>query len=179
MSSGIVLGFVIVALVVHRQERARTVRENNHPALLGFLTALGFLALALGVASVVRHRPLDAGAVTLVMASLVVGAGFGAARSRTVQVWRTPGGRTLCRDTPLTTILWFASVAGHFCIGTWIDRAAGAGSLGLSTLYLHLAVSLGVQGLLVRRRAASGPVRTRQLGGPASRSPRARAHAPG
>ncbi|WP_331721415.1 hypothetical protein [Streptomyces sp. NBC_00212] len=178
MSSGIALGLVIVALVVHRQERARTVRENCHPALPGLLAALGILALSFGVASVVKHHPLDAATVSLVMASLVVGAGFGVARARTVSVWREPGGPALCKDTARTTTLWFASVAAQFSIGAWIDKTTGAGALGFSALYLYLAVSLGTQSLLVRRRTASGPIHTPQLDGSASRSPRARVHTP-
>ncbi len=123
--------------------------------LLGFLGLLGILAFVFGVASVVKYHPLGATTIALTAASLVVAAGFGAARARTVRVWREPEGRALRQGTVVTTVLWLVSLAVHIGMDRWIDHTTEVGLLGASTLYLYLAVTLAVQSLLVRRRAAA------------------------
>ncbi|QSY51385.1 MULTISPECIES: hypothetical protein [Streptomyces] len=147
---------VVVGLVIRRQLRIRPVRRVGSliaPAVLG---VLGVAATAFGVASVVKDRPLTAMPVVLLVASLAVAAGFGVARARTVRVWRDPqGGEVLRKGTAATTGLWVAAGAVHLGLGLWIDHAAGAGILGPASLYAYLAVGLGAQNLLVRRRAAA------------------------
>ncbi|MEV5240064.1 hypothetical protein AB0K89_13280 [Streptomyces cinnamoneus] len=152
-----VVAVVVVALVVRRQLRTRRVRRIASlitPAALG---VLGTLALAFGIASVLKHHPLTTLPVVLLVASLAVAAGFGAARARTVRVWHGPEGDVLRKGTAATTGLWLASVSAHGALGLWIDHAAGAGMLGTASLYAYLAIGLGTQNLLVRARATAVP----------------------
>ncbi|MEV0263585.1 hypothetical protein AB0I49_19915 [Streptomyces sp. NPDC050617] len=154
-NGGIVIGLVIVVLVLRRQLGTRPVHGRGPVILLGVLGLLGIAALAFGVASVVQYHPLGAATIALTAASLAVSAGFGAARARTVRVWHAAEGRALRRGTVATAVLWFVSMAVHIGMDRWIDHTTGVGMLGLSTLYLCLAVTLTVQHLCVRRRAAT------------------------
>ncbi|KOG87666.1 hypothetical protein [Streptomyces varsoviensis] len=156
MNNGaIVIGLVIVALLIRGQLRTRPVHGNGPLLLLGFLGLLGLLAFVFGVASVVKYHPLGAATIALTAASLAIAAGFGAARARTMRVWQGPEGQALRRGTAVTTALWLVSLAVHIGMDRWIDHTTGVGLLGASTLYLYLAVTLAVQSLLVRRRAAA------------------------
>ena len=149
------MAVVVVGLVVRRQLRTRPVRRNGSliaPAVLGVLGAIG---IAVGIASVVKHHPLTTQSVVLLVASLAVAASFGAARARTVQIWRGPRNEVLRKGTAATTGLWFASVGVHIGLALWIDHATGAGSLGAASLYAYLAIGLGAQNLLVRGRATA------------------------
>ncbi|BDM69807.1 hypothetical protein HEK616_32940 [Streptomyces nigrescens] len=153
--AGLVLVVVIVALVVRQQLRTRPVRHIGSlvaPALLG---CLGVAGIAFGVFTVVKEHPLTALPIILLVVSLAVAAGFGAARARTVRVWRDPEGVVLRKGTAATTGLWLASVCAHIGLGLWIDHAAGAGVLGTVSLYAYLAIGLGTQNFLVRGQAAA------------------------
>ncbi|MFI1801621.1 hypothetical protein ACH427_30365 [Streptomyces sp. NPDC020379] len=146
---------LVVGLVIRQQLRTRPVRRYGSlitPAVFG---VLGVAGIAFGIASVVKDRPLTTLPVVLLVASLAVAAGMGAARSRTVRVWRGPQGEVLRKGTAATTALWLASVCAHFALGLWIDRAAGTGVLGAASLYAYLAIGAGTQNLLVRGRAAA------------------------
>jgi len=150
-----VIAVVVVGLVVRRQLLTRPVRPNGSliaPAVLGVLGALG---IAFGVASVIKYHPLTALPVVLLVVSMAIAVGFGAARARTVRVWRGSQGEVLRKGTAATTALWLASVGVHVVLGLWIDHAAGAGLLGTASVYAYLAISLGMQNLLLRGRAAA------------------------
>ncbi|MFC5144509.1 hypothetical protein [Streptomyces aureoversilis] len=154
-NAGIVIGIVIVALVIRRQLRTRPVHGKGGVVLLGVLGVLGVVALAFGVVSVVKEHAPGTVTVALLAASFLAAAGFGVARARMVTVWRAPEGRMLRTGAPAAMVLWLASLAVHIGLGEWIDHTTRAGLLGASTLHLYLAVTLAVQDLLVRRRAAS------------------------
>ncbi|MGX1850080.1 hypothetical protein OIU91_37940 [Streptomyces sp. NBC_01456] len=146
---------VVVGLVVRQQLRTRPVRRTGSlvtPALLG---VLGVVGIAFGVASVRKDHPLSALSVVLLVVSLALAAGFGAARARTVRVWHGSRDEVLRKGTAATTGLWVASVVTHYGLGRWIDHAAGAGVLGTVSLYAYLAIGLGTQNVLVRRRAVA------------------------
>lgn len=157
MNGGVplVLAVVVVGLVVRGQLRTRPVRRTGSliaPVVLG---VLGVAGIAFGIASVVKQHPLTTLPLALLVASLAVAASFGVARARTVQVWRGPQSEVLRKGTAATTGLWLASVGVHIGLALWIDHAAGAGLLGTASLYAYLAIGLGTQNLLVRRRAAA------------------------
>ncbi|MGW4641246.1 hypothetical protein ACWEN6_22170 [Sphaerisporangium sp. NPDC004334] len=154
----LLIAVVVVGLVVRRQLRTRPVRRNGSliaPVVLG---VVGAAAIAFGIASVVKYHPLTTLPIVLLLASLAVAASFGVARARTVRIWRGPQSEVLRKGTTATTALWLASVGVHIGLALWIDHAAGAGLLGTASLYAYLAIGLGTQNLLVRRRAAAlGP----------------------
>ncbi|MFC5724452.1 hypothetical protein ACFP1Z_30285 [Streptomyces gamaensis] len=154
-SSSIVIGLVIVALILRRQLRTRPVRDRATFIWIGVLTVLGILAVTFGVKSVTDHHSLSTVTYSALAASCAVAAAFGAVRARTVQVWRGPEGEPLRKGTAVTAVAWLASIAANLGMETWIDSTTGVGVLGFSTVYLYLAVGLGAQALLVRRRAAA------------------------
>ncbi|MFF4285259.1 hypothetical protein ACFY0R_08045 [Streptomyces sp. NPDC001633] len=156
-SVSLLIGLVIVALIIRRQLRTRPVRPRASligPAVLG---VLGVAALAFGVASVVKEHPLTPPVIALVVATLVIGVPLGLVRATTVRVWHDPERGVLRQGTLITTALWLVSAAVHAGMAEWIDHTAAAGLLGFSTLYLYLCVTYGVQGHMVRRRAAALP----------------------
>ncbi|MDT0454830.1 hypothetical protein RM550_03615 [Streptomyces sp. DSM 41527] len=144
----------VVGLVVRQQLRTRRVRRIGSLLTPAVFAVLGALGIAFGVVSVVKQHPLTGLPVVLLLVSLVVAAGFGAARARTVRVWRGPRGEVLRKGTAATSGLWLTSAGVHFGLGLWIDHTAGAGVLGAVSLYAYLAIGLGTQNLLVRGRAA-------------------------
>ncbi|MFG2530308.1 hypothetical protein [Streptomyces sp. NPDC048516] len=144
-----------VGLVMGQQLRTRRVRPVGSLLTPVVFAVLGIAGIAFGVASVVEHHPLTALPVVLLVVSLVVAAGFGAARARTVRVWCGPQGEVLRKGTAATTGLWLTSAGVHFGLGLWIDQTAGAGVLGAVSLYAYLAIGLGTQNLLVRGRATA------------------------
>ncbi|MFF8789814.1 hypothetical protein [Streptomyces sp. NPDC015125] len=156
-NGGAALGIavLVVGLAVRQQLRTRRVRRFGSLLTPAVFAVLGVSGIAFGVASVAEHHPLTAFPVALLVVSLVVAAGFGAARARTVRVWRGPRGEVLRKGTAATTGLWLISAGVHFGLGLWIDHAAGAGVLGVVSLYAYLAIGLGTQNLLVRGRAAA------------------------
>ncbi|MFJ4574443.1 hypothetical protein ACIP4W_23995 [Streptomyces sp. NPDC088846] len=153
---GLVIALVNVGFVVRQQLRIRPVRRNVSLIVPVILGVLGAALIALGIASVVKEHSLTALPVVLleVLASLAVAGLFGAVRARTVR-WREPRGEVLRQGAVATTGLWVASVAVHTGLALWTDHAAGTGSLGAASLYAYLAIGLGTQNLLVRRRAVA------------------------
>ncbi|THV26423.1 hypothetical protein [Glycomyces paridis] len=154
-TSAYTLAALVVAFVVFRQLRTRPFRPVGSlvaPAVFGVLGAAG---LAFGVASVVKFHPLTALPIVLLGASLAVAAALGAARARTVNVWRDSSGRLLRKGTVRTTGLWLLSFAVHLAFGLWIDHADGVGLLGTASLYAYIAIGLSAQHLLLRRRATA------------------------
>ncbi|MER0443791.1 hypothetical protein ABR738_04270 [Streptomyces sp. Edi4] len=151
----LVIAGLVVALVIRRQLRTRPVRRTGSllaPAILGVVGAAG---LGFGVASVVKERPLGTLPIVLLAMSLVVAAGFGVLRARTVRIWRDPQGAVVRKGTPATTALWVASGVAHLGLGLWIDQVEGVGILGAASLYAYLAIGLGAQNLSVRGRATA------------------------
>lgn len=153
--AGLVIAVVVVGLVIRRQLRTRPVSRAGSlvaPMAVGVFGAIG---IAFGIGSVVRYRPLTTLTVALLVASLAIAASFGVARARTVEIWRGPQSEVLRKGTAATTGLWLASGGVHIGLALWIDHAAGTGLLGSASLYAYLAIGLGTQNLLVRRRAAA------------------------
>jgi hypothetical protein len=150
--TSILIGLLVLALIIRRQLRVRRVRESAPFVLLGILVVLGVVAFTAGLRSVTQDHPLKALTVVLLVVSFVLAAGFGVLRATTVRLTRDRAGEALMQGTAATVALWVVSVGAHFGLDAWIDRTSGGGALGFSTVYLYLAVTLGVQGLVVRRR---------------------------
>ena len=94
----------------------------------------------------------------------MAGAGLGAIRAATVRIWRAQDGSAWRQGTMLTAALWLISLAAHLALDTIIDHASRIAALGTSSILLYLAVTLGVQREIVRRRTAlpaPGPFRVR------------------
>jgi hypothetical protein len=125
----------------------------------------------------------DAGGVSVVdaaalVASLAGAAGFGWLRGRVARVWAYDGVAYRRGGWP-TVALWAAGLAVHGgidVVAAAAQRAHGLGQIGSASIMLYLAVTLGIQALIVGRRAeaaleaaaAASPIvvpRTRPLAG--------------
>jgi hypothetical protein len=153
--AALVIAVVVVGLVVRRQLRTRPVSRVGSLAAPVAIGVFGVIGIAFGIASVVKYHPLTMLTIALLVASLAVAASFGVARARTVEIWRGPRSEVLLKGTAATAGLWLASGGVHIGLALWIDHAAGTGLLGSAFLYAYLAIGLGTQNLLVRRRAAA------------------------
>ena len=103
-----------------------------------------------------------AGAVTYaaLLGSLVLAAAFGVLRAATVRIWLQEG-QPWSRGSWVTASLWIVALAAHLGYDALVAGSRTAG-VGNATIVLYLAVSLGVQRLVVHQRAG----RLRQGGAP-------------
>jgi len=100
--------------------------------------------------------------------SLVLAAIFGALRARTVRVWLDDG-QAWSQGNWLTAVLWIASLAAHLGYDILVGHGNGIRGLGVATIVLYLAISLGFQRVLVMQRAhrlqLAGPAAVAEPGG--------------
>ena len=71
-----------------------------------------------------------------------------------MRVWRTEDGTAVSKGSAVTAGLWILSLAAHLALEYGIDRSTKVAGLGASTLLLYLAVTLGAQREVIRRRAS-------------------------
>jgi hypothetical protein len=101
--------------------------------------------------------------VAILAGSLLVAASaFGALRAATVRLWPVENW-VVGRGTWVTMALWAVSLVGHFAAGWAITRRGGPSGLDWASLLLYLGITLGVQNVVLTRRAvalrrAAGPI---------------------
>jgi len=92
--------------------------------------------------------------MTMLVASLVAAGAFGAIRGYTIRLWREDG--VLYRQgNALTVVLWLVAIGVHFGADVLIDHSGSATGLATTALLLYIAVTFGVQRLVVRSRAVA------------------------
>ena len=69
---------------------------------------------------------------------------FGALRARTVRVWLDDG-QAWSQGNWLTAVLWIASLAAHLGYDILVGHGNAIRGLGVATIVLYLAISLGFQ----------------------------------
>jgi hypothetical protein len=149
VATDIVLGVVVLALLIYRQVVARPVGARG-------LQIVGILAI-IGVLQTVqyfdKYHSSD-GTYAALGGSLVLAAIFGALRSATVRLW-IQDGQVWQKGNWLTGALWIVALAAHLGYDALVARGHGHGnpSVGDATVVLYLAVSLGIQRLIVQQRA--------------------------
>jgi NAD/NADP transhydrogenase beta subunit len=149
--TNILVGLVVVVLLIWRQVKTRPAQESSAARLVLILGVVGVITTVNAFNSHSGHHA-SGGTIGWIVVSLVVAAAFGAVRATTVQVWRDPNGVAWRRGTWLTAALWIVAIAAHLGLDVVIDHASGINGLGTATIYLYLAVSLGVQRELIRAR---------------------------
>lgn len=142
----IVIGAAVVILLLVRQVQKRSVREDSRPLIFLVLGVVGLFEAA----QYVKAHPVNSEAILLSVASLLIAAVFGVIRAYTVRLWREEG-QLFRQGNMLTVLLWIVAIAIHLGGDTLIDGAAKG--LSTTTLLLYLAVTLGVQQMVVRYRA--------------------------
>lgn len=143
----IVVAAVVLVLVLTRQVQKRSIKEDSRPTLLLILVVLGVIDLVRFVSA----HPANGTAVAMIVASLVLAAGFGALRAYTVRLWRE-GGVLYRQGTVVTVLLWLVAIGVHFGADVLIDGTGAAKGLASAALLLYLAVTLGVQRFVVGTR---------------------------
>jgi len=155
----LVIGVAVLALLIYRQLRARPVRGNQRLVLvlvvIGLIEAVQYLQKLHSVSV----------AIAALAGSLVLAAVFGAARAATVRVWMQDG-QPWAQGDLVTAGLWVLALAAHLGYDYLVGQHKDIGSIGTATLVLYLAVSLGVQRLIVAFRAQRlvGQVQPAEIG---------------
>jgi hypothetical protein len=144
----LIIGLVVLAWLIYRQLQVRNVRDSSNWILLIVLAGYG-LVTTVDVAN--KHHP-STGVVALLVASLLISGVFGAIRAATVRIW-ADNGQLLRQGTWLTALLWIVSIAVHLGFDVAMDKAGGPKGLGTASIMLYLAITWGVQSVIVQRRA--------------------------
>ncbi len=151
----VVVGVAVVALLLARQLASRRVKTDGGGRLMLILLVVGVIQAA----DYLRGAgPVSDIGVTAVVISLAIGALLAYARANTMRIWRQQDGWWR-KGSAVTVVLWLVSIGSHLGID-WLAAAFSAGDgkavtgLGNATLVLYLAVSLGLQQLVLERRVA-------------------------
>lgn len=145
-SANIVFGLAVLAWLLWRQLQKRLVREDRRPVVLLVLLVLGILQLS----TYLKTASTSVTVILLLVASLVLAAGFGVVRALSVRLWRQDG-QLWRQGTWITAGLWLVAIGVHIGLDALFDGTVKG--LGAGSILLYLAVSLGVQRLVVQSRA--------------------------
>jgi hypothetical protein len=150
IATDIILGVVVLALLIYRQMVARPVRARG----LRIVAILAVIGVLQTVQYFDKYHSSD-GTYAALGGSLVLAAIFGALRSATVRLW-IQDGQAWQKGNWLTGVLWAVALAAHLGYDALVARGHGHGapSVGDATVVLYLAVSLGIQRLIVQQRAS-------------------------
>jgi hypothetical protein len=134
---------LVVGLILVRQWRVRPVPLRLRLGVPIFLAVIGIFQLS----HYASGHPLGSGTSLWVTLWLALGAGIGALRGLTAQIWRAEGPFrwVVRRGTWATMALWGLGIALHLAL---VGRAAGASFL------LSLGIGYGVQRAVEQSRAA-------------------------
>jgi hypothetical protein len=156
----LVIGVLVLGLLIVRQLRRRPVNASGTRLTL----ILGVIGLIETVQFFDHHHGTGSFAVAALVGSLVLAAIFGVLRASTTRIW-FQNGQAWSKGNWLTATLWVLAVAAHLGYDALVDTHHGLSGLGNATIVLYLAISLGVQRMIVAQRAQ------RLGGGPAGPAP--------
>jgi hypothetical protein len=143
----IVLSVAVLALLIARQLQARRVSSQSYRIVIIFAI--------IGVIEVVSYYKTNhpgAAGVAALAGSLVLAAVFGALRALTVKVWSQEG-QAWSQGNWLTAVLWVIALGAHFGYDYLVSPGHGKTSIGTATAVLYLAVSFGIQRVIIAERA--------------------------
>ncbi len=146
MVTEIIIGVAVLAMLIYRQLRTRPVNASG----LRLTAVIGVIGLIEAYQFAETHHP---GAVTYaaLLGSLVLAAAFGVLRAATVRIWLQDG-QPWSRGSWVTASLWIVALAAHLGYDALV-AGHGTANVGDATIVLYLAVSLGIQRLVVHQRA--------------------------
>ena len=148
--TSIVIAVLVLGFVLVRQVQKRSVNEDSKPVLLLVLLSVGLVDFV----QFVKGHPVNGTGIAMLVASLVAAGAFGAIRGYTIRLWREDG--VLYRQgNALTVVLWLVAIGVHFGADVLIDHSGSATGLATTALLLYIAVTFGVQRLVVRSRAVA------------------------
>lgn len=142
----VIIGVIVLALLIYRQLRTRPVNASG----LRLAAIIGVIGLIEAYQFMTSHHP---GAVTYaaLLGSLALAAVFGVLRAATVRIWLKDG-QPWSRGSWVTASLWVVALAAHLGYDALV-AGHGRDNVGDATIVLYLAVSLGIQRLVVHQRA--------------------------
>ena len=144
-----VIGILDVALVCFRQLRTSSIREERGIVLYLVILAVGVYETVVFL----QAHPVSLVVELLVGGSLVVGLGLGAGRGFLTHLWRADG-RLLRRGNAWTIVLWVVGIGIHLGIDLFTEQVDRSGQgFASATLLIYIALSLGMQRLVLLRRA--------------------------
>ncbi|WP_336852997.1 hypothetical protein [Sinomonas albida] len=150
--ANIVLAVAVLGWAIVRQFQTRAVGALR-ARMFVILGAIGVWQLA-QVADSHGFTPVEATTLAL---SIGFAAVFGWLRGRAAAVW-IEDGVAYRRGGWSAVALWIAGIAVHVGVeafGSMLDGVRGASPAASASIMLYIAVTLGIQGLVVSRRAAS------------------------
>ena len=147
MALDIVLGIVVLGLLIYRQVSPRRVSATA----LRMTLILGIIGI-LQVTNFLSGDHHSTAVFAALAGSLVLAAGFGAARAATVRLWLRDG-EAWTQGNVATALLWVLALGAHLGYDALVSHGQGESGLGTASIVLYLAVSLAVQRLIVQHRA--------------------------
>lgn len=147
-----IIGIAVLAFILYRQLAVRRVRDSYRLVII--LAVIGVLELSRFLGRTGAH--VSSGKIALALAgSAILAAGMGVLRAMTVRLWRGEDNQLLRKGTWLTATLWLVAVAAHLALDALVAGGAAdkKGSIGNATIVLYLAVSFGVQQMVLLKRA--------------------------
>lgn len=145
------IGIAAFALILYRQLRTTRVDLDSGPRTL---VIFGVIGLVLAGQYLSQHAIAPLSVIALLL-SLIVAAVLAWVRGRSVRIWADAAGIWWRRGTWLTLVLWLVAMGSHIGIDAGLSYLAGSANgagLGNATIMLYLAVSLGLQRLVVASR---------------------------
>jgi len=143
----VAIGVAVLALLIVRQVRPRRVSSSGWRIVV-ILAVIGVFE----VATYLKTNHDTTKTLAALGGSLVLAAAFGAARASTVRLW-TQDGQAWSQGNWITAVLWVLALAAHLGYDYLIAPGHGKADIGTSTAVLYLAVSLGIQRLIIQARA--------------------------
>ena len=147
MATELALGIIVVGLLIYRQLTPRRVSSSSLRIML--------ILAVIGVVELVPFLQKHHGGTVLAAAlggSLALALVFGAVRALTIRIWQQDGS-AWSQGNWLTALLWVLALGAHLGYDALLDHHHGTAGFGDASLVLYLAVSLGVQRLIVLQRA--------------------------
>jgi len=163
-----IIGIAALAFILYRQLAVRRVRDSYRLVII--LAVVGVLELSRFLSNRNGSHVGD-GRIALALAgSAVLAVGMGVLRAMTVRLWRGRDGQLLRKGTWLTATLWVLAVAAHLALDALVAGGVSGktGNIGNATILLYLAVSFGVQQMVLLKRAERAETDGRTLAAPAS-----------
>ena len=153
MVTNAVIALLVIGLLLFRQLTPRRVKIDGGWRLMLIVGAIGLVQLGQFVDNSTGIGVVGTG---LLVVTLGLAAVFATVRAASVTLWQQPDGSWWRRGGAVTLVLWLVSIGSHFGVDAIAVQLAGPPvdmqGLGNASLLLYVAISLGLQNLLVARR---------------------------
>lgn len=148
--TNILLAVLVLFVILTRQVRAQPAREDRGILRMVVIGAIG----AYEILQFGEHNTVPVAAYALLVLGLVVGAALGVVRGFQVHLWRNEAGVLMRQGNVVTVVLWLVAIGIHVGLDyVGGDVSSSAAGLNSASILLYIAVSFGVQRLVIMERA--------------------------